>query len=82
MSETRTFRLTIHYEDDHMWAEVDDLPGCFASGRDLEELREALAEAIGFYLSDSSSPASVAAVHIDPISAQSRVPATVELVPC
>jgi len=34
------------------WAEVSDLPGCFASGRTLTELREALGEAIGLYLWD------------------------------
>lgn len=47
---TRTFMLTVHDEGDHYWAEVADLPGCFASGRDLAELKEALAEAIGLYL--------------------------------
>jgi hypothetical protein len=34
------------------WAEVEELPGCFAAGRDESELREALAEAISFYLSE------------------------------
>ena len=29
-----------------------ELPGCFASGATLDELREALAEAIGLYLWD------------------------------
>lgn len=33
------------------WAEVTELPGCFASGRDIDELREAVAEAIDLYLS-------------------------------
>ncbi|MFC6018700.1 type II toxin-antitoxin system HicB family antitoxin [Plantactinospora solaniradicis] len=30
------------------------LPGLHASGRDIDELRDALAEAIGFYLSDAT----------------------------
>ena len=34
-----------------LWAEIAELPGCFASGQDLDELREALAEAIALYLS-------------------------------
>jgi len=33
-------------------AHVVELPGCFASGATLPELREALAEAIGLYLWD------------------------------
>jgi predicted RNase H-like HicB family nuclease len=36
----------------HLWAEVEELPGCFASGRDHDELMEALAETIGGYLSE------------------------------
>ena len=34
------------------WALVVELPGCFASGRSLGELGEALGEAIGLYLWD------------------------------
>ena len=34
------------------WSEISELPGCFASGRDLTDLREALGEAIGLYLFD------------------------------
>ena len=34
------------------WSEVAQLPGCFASGRTLDELGEALAEALGLYLND------------------------------
>ena len=39
-------------ESGAFWSEIDELPGCFASGRTLSELREALAEAIGMYLWD------------------------------
>jgi predicted RNase H-like HicB family nuclease len=42
----------IRREDDGYWAEVKELPGCFASGRSLDELREALAEAVELYLDD------------------------------
>lgn len=41
----------VHREDDALWAEVLDLPGCFASGESLDELREALEEAVKLYLS-------------------------------
>jgi predicted RNase H-like HicB family nuclease len=41
----------IHEEDDGtFWAEVKELPGCFASGHTLDELREALGEAIAMCL--------------------------------
>jgi predicted RNase H-like HicB family nuclease len=34
------------------WSQVKELPGCFASAGTLEELREAVGEAIGLYLND------------------------------
>lgn len=40
------YRVTIHRESTGLWAEIEDLPGCFASGETLEELHEAIAEAI------------------------------------
>lgn len=52
--ETVTYKVHIHNEGpDGLWAEVEELPGCFASGFDHEELRESLEEAIGLYLSTS-----------------------------
>ena len=45
---------TIDQEDDgSYWAEVKELPGCFASGHTLDELQEALLEAIEMCLPDS-----------------------------
>jgi predicted RNase H-like HicB family nuclease len=38
--------------DGTLWAQVEELPGCFASGRDIDELREALTEAIQMCLPD------------------------------
>lgn len=46
----REFRVLVHEEDGSYWAEVADLPGCFASGRNLDELREAVVEAITLYV--------------------------------
>jgi predicted RNase H-like HicB family nuclease len=52
----------VHNEEGSYWAEVLDLPGCFASGDSLDGLREALAESISLYLSDDQTvPASVPA---------------------
>ena len=47
-------RLTVFIREEGAgyWAEVSQLPGCFASGRTLTELHEALGEAIGLYLWD------------------------------
>jgi predicted RNase H-like HicB family nuclease len=43
----------VHEEDGAYWAEVKELPGCFASGRDLDEVKEALIEAIEMCLPES-----------------------------
>ena len=52
-SEERAYTVRIHREAGHdLWAEVLELPGCFASGRAIGELREALGEAISLYLSE------------------------------
>jgi predicted RNase H-like HicB family nuclease len=44
--------VVVTRESGAFWSEVEELPGCFASGRTLSELRDALAEAIGMYLWD------------------------------
>jgi predicted RNase H-like HicB family nuclease len=40
------FHAIVHQEEGSYWAQVKELPGCFASGKDLNELQEALIEAI------------------------------------
>jgi predicted RNase H-like HicB family nuclease len=50
----REFRVLVHEEDGSYWAEVDGLPGCFAAGDDLDELRSAVVEAITLYLTDEA----------------------------
>jgi predicted RNase H-like HicB family nuclease len=59
--QTRDLTVRVHREPNQLWAEVEELPGCFASGETLAELWEALAEAVGLYLSDdgSRSPATI-----------------------
>jgi predicted RNase H-like HicB family nuclease len=51
----REFRVFVHEEEDSYWAEVDGLPGCFASGDDLEELRAAVVEAIALCLENAEA---------------------------
>jgi predicted RNase H-like HicB family nuclease len=45
----------IHREDGSYWAEVPALPGCFASGHDLDELFDSLQEGIELYLEGNGS---------------------------
>ena len=51
----------LRYEDGSYWAEVKELPGCFASGATLDELREALTEAVAVYVADESDSGETAA---------------------
>jgi predicted RNase H-like HicB family nuclease len=44
--------VVVHQERDGFWSEVEGLPGCFASGRTLTELGEALAESICLYMDE------------------------------
>jgi predicted RNase H-like HicB family nuclease len=50
----------IHREDDAYWAEVVQLPGCFASGKTLDELAEALSEAICVYRTEAGKSPEIA----------------------
>lgn len=42
----------IHIEDGSYWADVPELPGCFASGETLDELFASLQEGVALYLAD------------------------------
>lgn len=45
--------VNVHAEDDgSLWAEVEELPGCFASARDRAQLLEAVREAVSLYIQD------------------------------
>lgn len=49
----QVYTVRVHHEPgEELWAEVLELPGCFAAGVDMEELRQALTEAISLYLSE------------------------------
>ncbi len=48
--EHRELHVDIHQEDGAYWAEVRELPGCFASGANAAELIEAVEEAVALYL--------------------------------
>jgi predicted RNase H-like HicB family nuclease len=50
-----TYTVRVHAEEGSLWAQVDELPGVFASGDTVDELEESLAEAIGMVLSSEKS---------------------------
>lgn len=47
----------IHREDGGYWADVPELPGCFASGDTFDELFNSLFEGIRLYLDDEEGGA-------------------------
>ncbi len=51
--------VQIHHEDGSYWADIPELPGCFASGDTLDELFESLQEGVSLYLADEGSSAEV-----------------------
>ena len=61
MGTTMEFTAKVHHEDGAYWAEVVELPGAFASGDTLDELLEALGEAISMVLNQPE----VATVEVD-----------------
>jgi predicted RNase H-like HicB family nuclease len=48
-----TLTVEVHEEDGVLWGHVVELPGCFATGTTLDELMEALGEAIALYQADT-----------------------------
>jgi predicted RNase H-like HicB family nuclease len=54
--EIRSMELTanVHLEDGSYWADVPQLPGCFAAGETLDELFASLSEGIQLYLDDDA----------------------------
>jgi predicted RNase H-like HicB family nuclease len=62
-SQTVDYRVRVRHEGPAgFWAEVVELPGCFASGFTTEELDESLREAIELYLSTPRSRVKVTLV--------------------
>jgi predicted RNase H-like HicB family nuclease len=50
-----TLTVEVHDEDGVLWGQVVELPGCFATGETLDELMEALGEAIALYQADTQA---------------------------
>ena len=64
----------VHSEGGSYWADVRELPGCFASGDTLDELFESLQEGVALYLADDgpSPEVHVATATLTPIAPSSR----------
>jgi predicted RNase H-like HicB family nuclease len=50
MSATKELHVNVRHEDDSLWATVDEFPGVFATGDNLDELRQSLEEGISLVL--------------------------------
>lgn len=65
----KQLRVDVHHEDGSYWAEVRELPGCFASGDAPGELVEAVEEAVGLYLApadgDEAPPLAIELAGLD-----------------
>lgn len=59
-----------------LWAEVVELPGCLASGETVDELLEAMEEAIGLYLTDEQTGVSVQS-HGQSVAAEEKPPGNI-----
>lgn len=67
-----TYTIQVHEDDDSYWAEVKELPGCFASGDSIEELWANLAEAMGLYLSSDTVRVEVELQQSEPIKVHAK----------
>jgi predicted RNase H-like HicB family nuclease len=65
--EERSLHLEVHREDGFFWAQVTEWPGCLASGESLEELMEAVEEAISLSITAGDQPLVPVRLRIDGI---------------
>jgi predicted RNase H-like HicB family nuclease len=50
MSDGQELHINVRYEDASLWATVDEFPGVFATGDNLDELRKSLEDGIALVL--------------------------------
>ncbi|HKG39334.1 MAG TPA: type II toxin-antitoxin system HicB family antitoxin [Conexibacter sp.] len=73
MATSQDIRVKIHLEDGSMWATVDDMPGVFATGDTLDELRESLQEGVALYLAQpGEEPPPVDIVSLDTVETSTQ----------
>ena len=79
MPETQQLNVQVRFEEGSLWATVEEFPGVFASGDDLDELRESLQEGIALVLAaPGQDPPSVRLARLQAEPATTR--ASAELV--
>jgi predicted RNase H-like HicB family nuclease len=66
--------VVIREEGPGYWSQISELPGCFASGRSLDELRSALGEAIGLYLFEQPISLGDEALHVGDVEIEVQAP--------
>ena len=67
------FKARVHNENDSLWAEIEEMPGCFASGDSMAELGEALSEAMSLYLSSTGVTITINELHLVPVKQADRL---------
>lgn len=62
--EHLALHVDVHQEDGSYWAEVRELPGCFASGDTVAELIESVEEAVALYLAPPEGQAAPVTIEL------------------
>jgi predicted RNase H-like HicB family nuclease len=60
----RALHVDVHREDGPYWAEVRQLPGCFAAGDTMAEIVESARDAVRLYLANAGAESAVAVVEL------------------
>ncbi len=71
MPEPQQLHVSVRHEDDAFWATVDEFPGVFATGDDLNELRESLQAGIALILArpgEEPPAVSLSELRLEPIA--------------
>ena len=64
--------VKIHRGPETYWSEIRELPGCFASGRTLDELAEALEDNVRLYLDDPGVNLTHPPLHVGDVAAHAQ----------
>jgi predicted RNase H-like HicB family nuclease len=71
MPGPQRLHVNVRLEDDALWATVDEFPGVFATGDNLDELRESLQEGMALVLAppgEEPPAVSLGALHPEPVT--------------
>jgi predicted RNase H-like HicB family nuclease len=71
MPKPQQLRVNVRMEDGSLWATVEEYPGVFATGDNLDELRESLQEGIALVLAkpgEEPPTVTLAPLHAKPVT--------------